>query len=843
MEDFLRWLASWKGVEPEPGTELQFEFAAFPTGGFGMLVLIGCLLTVICIGWMYRRDGKNLTTPQRVILASLRVLAVIVAIAVLLEPNLVTVKREVRAGHTILLVDGSQSMTHVDAFRRDNVQKLAAGWRDVGVTDPVGVRRIDLVKALLGHDDGALVKKLGAKNVPQLYAFAGSIEDLPLVTPPAQPGEQPGQQGGPGANPPAGTALPGDGPLPELDLSKLEADGRFSNLGGSLRTALDRSRSSEIAAVVIVSDGRRNAGPQGAEVARLLNQRKIPHTFVLGIGDPSETQTVELSRFEAPEKVFQKDKFQMSSNISSQGYDPMSVTVRLIRADDKGTESVVATQQVEIGGDKTEVLVEWRDLTSDTAGRFLYRSVVDPPDGEPPAPERHSKVAMVEVLEERARVLLLAGASIFEYQMLRNLLIRDKTIDVTCWVQNADPKFPQDGNETVRIDTLPEARSELDPYDVVIMVDPNHESLTSTFCENLAAHVVEGGCGLWWVCGEKFTLESLRPDATTRALVDLLPVVPDIDFAQRKMVNFGIAFPRPWPYELAPDGADGVAAKVSRIDDDKSVRRIKWGRLPGFHFWFPVKRLKAAATSVVESTNPDPKFRRNGRGMSMFAMQNVGAGRVLWLGTDETYRWRSIFMDAYVKFWVNGIRYLFEGRIYAGNSRLRLTANADKLDLGDAILLTADAKDEALQPWISDSFEVLVEREGHGTENVALVPIESLPGSYELQFRPTHLGTYRVRPARKMGKNVELTFQVVAAQVEREGPMDRSELAAIAAATGGQLFDTPAELLKALDEIPSRSATDTFRTPHPLWDGMATVIFLIIVLSIEWILRKRFNLL
>ncbi len=832
MDDFLRWLAAWKGVTPEPGDELQFEFAAFPTGGLGMLVLLGMLLAVIAIGWMYRRDGKNLTGMQRATLAFFRILAVVVAILVLLEPNLVTVKRETRPGHTILLVDSSQSMTQVDAFRRAEVQELSNGWRQIGVDDPVGQRRIDLVKALLGHEDGAVVEKLGRKNVPQLYSFAGALENLPLLPPPPNPLDENGQP-----------IVPDEPPAPRLDLSKLAADGRFSNLGGSLRTALDRSRSSEIAAVVIVSDGRRNAGPQGAEVARLLNQRKIPHTFVLGIGDPSETQTVELSRFEAPEKVFQKDKFQMSSNVSSQGYDPTTVTVRLLRTDEKGSESTVATQQVEIGGSQTEVTVEWRELTSDTAGRFLYRSVVEPPDGEPPAPERHSKVQMVEVLDERARVLLVAGASIFEYQMLRNLLVRDKTIDVTCWVQNADPKFPQDGNDGVRIDKLPEARSEFDPYDVVVMIDPNPETLTSTFCDNLAAHVVEGGCGLWWVCGEKFTLAALVPEAKTSPLADLLPVIPDIDFAQRKMVNFGIAFPRPWPYELAADGADGVAAKVSRIEDDKSKRRIVWSRLPGFHFWFPVKRLKAAATSVVESTNPDPKFRRDGHGMTMFAMQNVGAGRVFWLGTDETYRWRSIFMDAYVKFWINGIRYLFEGRIFAGNSRLRLTANAEKVDLGEAVLVTADVKDEALQPWLADAFEILVEREGGETENVQLVPIESVPGSYELQFRPTQLGTYRVRPARKMGKNVELTFQVVAAQIERDGPMDRSELAAIAAATGGRLLNTPGELLTALDEIPSRSATDTFRTPHPLWDGWATIMFLIIVLAIEWTLRKRFNLL
>lgn len=833
MEQILRWLAAWRGIELEPGSELQFEFSNFPSGGLGMLVLMGCALAIIAIGFIYRRDGHNLTTSQRIVLGTLRGLAVLAAIALLLEPNLVTVKRETRPGHTILLVDSSQSMTHLDAWRRDNVQAMAAGWRELGIADPAGTPRIELLKALLAHQDGAIVKALAAKNQAQLYSFAGSLEQLPLIPPP------PPKLGADGKPLPVDPNAPA--PPQRLDLAQLKADGRFSNLGGALRTALDRSRTAEIAAVVIVSDGRRNAGPQGAEIARLLNQRKIPHTFVLGVGDPSETQTVAMSRFEAPEKVFQKDPFEMKTNLTSQGYDSLQVTVRLVRIDDKGQEQVVRTQQAQIGGEKPETLVEWKELTADAPGRFLYRAEIQPPDGEPISPERHSKTVAVEVLTERARVLLIAGGASHEYQILRNLLVRDKTIDVTCWLQSADPKFPQDGDEDVRIEKLPEERQQFDPYDVVVLIDPNHEKLTANFCQLLHQHIVEGGCGLWWVCGEKYSLESMRPTAVTAPIAELLPIVPDMEYAERKIIGFGVAFPRPWQYALSAEGEDGIAAKVTRIVDGKDERRILWSRLPGYHFWFPVQRLKPVAVSIAEHTNPE--FKREGRGMPMIAMQNVGAGRVLYTGTDETYRWRSIYEEAYNRFWVNGIRHLFEGRIHAGNSRLRLMASADKIDLGEAVELTAEVKDELLQPFVADNFEVVVEREGQAGENLQMGPVEGQPGSYQLQYRPTQLGAFRVRPVAKVGKSVEVAFQVTAAQIERQGPMDRAELAAIAAAVGGELFDTPIKLLAALDRIPSRSATDTFRTPHAVWDGWATVAFLLVVLSLEWLLRKRFNLL
>jgi hypothetical protein len=832
MEQFLRWLATQCGVQVEPGAELQFEFSNFPTGGFGMLVLMGCALSLLVVGFLYRRDGKNLSGTQRVILGSLRGLAILAAIALLLEPNLITVKRETRPGHTILLVDTSQSMTHLDAWRREQVQPLATGWREMGVVDLAATSRIDLVRALLGHQDQALVQRLAARNQVQLYAFAGSIEQLPLQAPPST--EQP-----------AAAAPKADGaaiaPPPRLDLALLKADGRFTNLGASLRAALDRSRTAEIAGVVILTDGRRNAGAQGAEIARLLNQRKIPHTFVLGIGDPSATQSVTLTRLDAPEKVFQKDPFEMKSHLATQGYDEQSVTVRLLRSDDQGQEQLVRSQQVTLGGELNEVTVDWKELTAEQPGKYRYRAEVQPPDGEPVQAEQHSKSVAVEVLGERTRVLLLAGGPNREFQILRNLLIRDKTIDATCWLQSADPKFPQDGNEGVTIDKLPETREEFDPYDVVLFLDANPERLTDNFCQNLRQHIIEGGCGFWWVCGEQYSLDAMRSTSRTAKLAELLPIVPDIDYAERKVVGFGNAFVRPWRYQLSPEGEDGIAAKITRILDGKDERRILWSRLPGFHFWFPVQRLKPVAVCAVEHT--DPELKREGRGMPVIALQNVGAGRVLFSGSDETYRWRSSYEEAYNRFWVNGIRHLFEGRLHAGNSRLRLLVNNDKIDLGEAIEFTADVKDEALQPLLTDGYEIALERSGEPSENLTLVAVEGIPGRFQLQYRPTQLGNYRIRPLQKIGKPIEINFQVIAAQIERQGPMDRAELAAITAATGGELLDTPAQLLAALERIPSRTAIDTFRTPHAIWDGWLTIAFILVVLSLEWLLRKRFNLL
>ncbi|MBM3960397.1 MAG: VWA domain-containing protein, partial [Planctomycetes bacterium] len=474
MDDLLQLLARWRGIPVADGQELRFEFARFPTGGLGLLVLLGLALAVGFVVTVYRRDAHSRPRAVQLLLAGLRALAVAVVAAILLEPSLVAIQRQTRPGHVLLLVDSSQSMAQKDGWRKPQAQAAADGWRGLGVADLRAASRLDLVRALLGHGDGELVRTLAARNDVQLYAFAGALDQLPLLPAAATPTPP---------TPPTATATNGApaptaaSPAPRVDLARLAADGRASNLGGALRTALDKSRNAEIAAVVFVTDGRRNAGPQAAEVARLLGQRKIPHVFALGVGDPSATQSVQLARFEAPAKVFQRDPFEAKATVFAQGYDAAVATLRLLRVDDKGQEQVVRTQQVALAGDG-ETAVEWKDLVADAPGRFTYRAEVAPPDGEPLVPERHARTAPVEVLGERLRLLLVAGGASHEFQILRNLLLRDKTIDVACWLQSADPKFPQDGDDGARIERLPEERAEFDPYDVVVLLDPDASKLT-----------------------------------------------------------------------------------------------------------------------------------------------------------------------------------------------------------------------------------------------------------------------------------------------------------------------------------------------------------------------------
>lgn len=818
MESLLRWLAERIDLDVEPGTELRVELSSFPEGGAGFLVLLALLAVVAIVVVAYKRDAHRVPRGRRIVLATLRTLAVLAAFMLLLEPNLVAVKRDVRAGATVVLVDVSQSMAQKDPYRR--VPDLAAAWRKAGVGDPEGTERINLVKHLLSDEDHALLRELAKHNDVHVYGFHAGLDPVTSLEYVGSTGAAP--------NPDAPVAT---GP----DTSTLAATGRFSNLGFAVRSALERHRDASLAGLVLLSDGRRNLGAQGPEIARLLEQRKVGRTLVLPIGDPSSTQTLRITRIDAPEKVFQKDPFTVRANIESTGYDDITVSVRLARERDGSGKEIVQSQQVRLGDTAREVLAEFRELRSAEPGIFTYSVEIDPPEFEAPSPERHIQRTQIEVLGEQTRVMLVAGGPSHEYRFLRTQLIRDQTVDLSCWLLSADPDFPQDGNTV--LERLPDDREKLDAFDVFLFLDPDSSKLSPEFCELVAKQVEENGAGLWWVCGEIYTLDALRPDANMRALSEILPIVPDVESADHRF-GLGRARTEALRYELTPAGA---RHKVARLVDRQDVSEQLWNVLPGFYVGFPVDRAKAGAVVLAEFVNPREPQR--GR-IPLLATQFYGAGRTMWLGTDDIYRWRAVHEQAYNRFWVKGIRHLFEGRLSAGNNRLSIDLDELKVELGAPQRIVVTARDEAFEPLVRNSFDVVLEAEGSATaENLVLTPIEGAPGQYEARFWPATTGFYRVRPAQQLGRDVQVTFQVVPAQIEREGPADLSVLGAIAAVPGGLLCSNPEQLTAAARQIESMSVIDTFSSSHAVWDSWVTVAIILSLLAAEWVLRKRSNLL
>jgi len=842
MQEFLKWLAGMGNDPLPPGESLRFEFLAVPEGGLGFALLVALLAAVVGIFLIYRRDAHRLRPGFRLVLATLRLLALITVVTILLEPSLVRVRRVVRPGEIILLTDISQSMGHKDSYRRS--EAWADAWHKLGIEDPSTLPRLDLAKAVLKQK--GLIPTLAKKNRLRAYVFGSSIRPAPERGSDGDSG-QPGTGKKTGSNSAGANKADPNAPLvdlpppPDLDFAKILATEGSTNLTASIRQAIEASRKANIPAVILVTDGRKNAGGSLEEVGAYLKRRGVNNVFVLPIGDPAESWKMEVRDIQAAERVFKGDPVKVSAVIQSQGFGDTTVPVVLKEILPGGKDvRQLAQVNVEVGGDTPTAIAKFPPVEFDREGGRVLQVEIQPPD-TPFDEQRHVKRHKIDVLGEKLRVLLVAGGPSHEFRILRNQLIRDKLVDVACWMQSADPDFPQEGNTSLK--DWPKTAQDIDKFDVVIMIDPSAGGKLMVapppppeFVTNLSKAIRQRGVGLWWVMGEKFSLGAISPGSALQQLVDLLPVVIDVPTAE-KMLGIGVAQTTEWRYALTPEGQ---RHRVCRLFPDPVVNATLWSKLPGYRFAMPVLRVKPAAQVLIRHASPE-RMTADGKPWPILALQFLGAGRVLYTGTDELHRWFGIGEKWYETFWNKGLRWLYEGKLAGGTSRFRLGVSAEQITLGEDVEVYLRALDERFEPLSAETVTVRVNGPSGSSNTIVLDAVERFPGRFKGRFRPSLLGSWQLSVDTE-GKSVPVVVEVGRAELESEGPMDLAGLQRFAEVTGGEVL-YPNQLVERAAAIPSRSQTEVFLIPRPLWDSWFTLALFLFFVTLEWVLRKRANLL
>jgi hypothetical protein len=138
---------------------------------------------------------------------------------------------------------------------------------------------------------------------------------------------------------------------------------------------------------------------------------------------------------------------------------------------------------------------------------------------------------------------------------------------------------------------------------------------------------------------------------------------------------------------------------------------------------------------------------------------------------------------------------------------------------------------------------VQVDRRGVPPRKISLNLVPGTRNVFEGTMPQAPVGDYEVRllpPPILQGPIPTATFRVEAPAGEFETvQMNESELIRVAAATGGKFY-TPLTADTLLQDLPkpSKVPLDT-DPPIPLWNTWPLLTLFLALLSLEWILRKR----
>ncbi|MGD9854327.1 MAG: hypothetical protein AB7U20_05185 [Planctomycetaceae bacterium] len=837
----------------------RFTFNAFGDSGWPVMLVLVAGAAAVCIVLLYRYERRLVPRRLGLTLLSLRLAVVGTVFLTLLEPVLTWTIDRTRTGRVLIAVDVSDSMATADkqADKSERLRWLRAlkligndainprldrwqeafdnnrepEWVDPEETaDPVeraelarvrrqqldelmhGIEELtrrEIARRLIDSGPDALRKRVEKLAVTELQVFAGQA-----VTADAE------------------------------SLTRLVSHPDESLRPGvsDLYTGITPAASSAeapLTGVVLFTDGRDNAALDAEQLLTRVRGLPVPVYPVL-MGSQQRPRDLAVGELEYPEMVYQNDAALLKAQVRTPGFAGGELTVTLQpvdRPDQAQSRTINAADRsvdVEFPLDATEL------------GRRRYVLRIEPQPGETRA-DNNEKAFVVNVVDDKSYVLVLDGAARWEFRFLDNALTRDPRVKVDRVVFQQpslgvlpETFFPQTLNLPENAETA--AESPFADYDAIVIGDVPPAYLPERVWALLDRFVRDQGGTLVLTAGK----DHFPRAYTSQTVRRLLPVEQPRVLEDSGPQQSGPPLTRGFHLLLTPEG---FRQEFLQFAADAPTNIGIWNALPG-HAWGLPGRAKPEATVFAALRD---EAGRGGldfeRGNALIAHQHTGAGQVLWIGIDSTWRWRHRVGDQYHhRFWGQIARWAAKFKASAGNEHCRFGPERTEIAAGEDVLLRAIWNQRFLNafPNLKAKAVLTAADAGDGAEPVATVklePVDSWPLVHEGKVSALKTGEYRVE---LQVEDADLGDEPVSAELIVSAPgtselaelsADRNLLEQIAEATGGRLF-----LPDEVDKIPELFAGVTehgsSREEIALWDHWLMLALCFGLLTTEWVLRK-----
>ncbi len=789
-----RWIERLLGVTPADsgeGTKWGYDTTWAWPPWFTLLLIAACVAVVLMFYWRERRD---LGTRFALLLAGMRTLAVFLVLFMLAE--FVLTRQRTGLPYVVVMVDDSASMTiqdrYTDESLRSELQRKvrAAGYKELS--------RFNIARSILLQDDAHWLRSLSEDYKLSVYLVSAAARQ---------------QSGDPEA-------------LAE-QLPTLEATGETTRLGDGLRDVLNDHRGTPPAAVILLTDGISTEGESLNEAAAYAQRKNVP-LFCIGLGTTQPVQNIQLADLLVDDVVFVDDVVYFEFKVTATGFAGRTVEAQLREKDQR---TVLAKLPITLGQDGQPQTVRLPYRPS-TVGEFEYVVEVPALDEEENKHDNSLSKA-VSVRKEKIRVLMVQAYPSYEFRFLKTMLERDRTVELHTVLQQADLEYAETDRTALRV--FPVRRDELYAYDVVLFGDVNPAFLSTGAMENLSDFVQEKGGGLFFFSGPRFTPLAYRGTP----LENLFPIdlsaatAPAAD--QPLTEGFGI--------ELTEQG---MASPHMQLGDSPRETLQMWRNLPPMYWLLEAHHLKPAARVLAEHP---AKIGSNGRKLPVICLQYIGAGKVIFHTTDDTWRWRYRVGDVlFARYWVQSIRFLSRAKLLGRDRAAEITVDHTNLEYvrGEPVRIRVRFFDERQAPSADDGVVVVVEHEGRNPQRITLQRASTSRGVFEGVLTGAAEGKFRAWIATPVleGTSDAVEFRVIAPPGEfQQRELNAAGLEQASGATGGRYYEAAAADRLLRDLPRGRQVPIEPLAPVVLWNQVPVILLLLGLLVGEWILRKRKGLL
>lgn len=777
--------------------------AALSLHGIGLGWLLVLTILLIATAWFtYARAAEQLPRWRRSALALLRVLFLLLILTLLARPVLSLTHERLTRSTVLLLIDSSASMSAIVDHRWDaNDLKraaLAKGLLDPakGLDQPLPAEllgaeklsRIELVQAALRNARIDLLNSFARRSDVAVYRFDRSAEAVET----------------------------GDSEQ-NAWIEQLPASGDQTALGDAIRQAISRKRGQNLAGIVLITDGAANSGLSPLDASRLARQDAAP-LFIWGVGITSPRDIAVGSEILTQDIAFVRDKLPVTVRVRSIGLAGQSAKLRVTL----GEES--AEKDVRFAGDGEQLVSV--ELTPEKPGQFDLRAEIQPLNEEV-VKENNAASRTVRVIDGRIKVLLVEQFPRWEFKYIQQALLRDRRIELRCWLVEGDESIALT-QDSPYINAFPKTKEDLFKHDLVILGDLDPSVLPEAQQKYLGEFVAKFGGAVAVIAGRRN-----GPQAWRRTPIEkMLPVELEMTSFNDPPAN------RPIALELT---AAGKSSDMLRLAGDELENVRAWAQLPPIYWVARVMRSKPAAEVLL--VDPDPSRGSRYGKMPAMAIGQYGMGQVLYVGTDNFWRWRkNDGEETHARLWGQIVQRLTLPRLLGESRRTQLSCDRREYAVGAPIAIYARLYTESFEPMTpSQVAGMFASTSGqHPSRVVQMRSVPDQPGMYRGVVAASTPGEFMF--SADHDPQTKLSISVARPQQELTEPaMNESLLRQMASLSGGE-FLREEDLASLPERIHPRDQRTRTTATIELAYTWPFLLLMLAVVTAEWILRKRSQL-
>ena len=696
------------------------------------------ILLVLYAGWAYRRTLPPLSLSRRAALAGLRIAGFFLLTVFALDPSIVARSESSRSPVVPVLVDVSGSMSIEDSgtgLRIDAAVRAA-----VRIAGTLGETRLDILPFAAG-----------------LYATAVSPDSIP------------------------------------------PADGEGTDIYGAIAGAERRYAGDNLAAVVLISDGRITRGMSGRYVPG-----RVP-VFAVAIGDTVEGADLSVDRVEYERTVYTGTRESVRAVIRYSSVDGRTVVVELV-------EGGKILDRFRTGPLRGSGLVEadLRYVPSKEGTRSMEVRVA-PLDGEV-TEGNNREMFRINALKDRIDILFFDGSPDWNMTFMRRLCEGSKRLHLDAVVPAPGGGYRMPGGGRWE---FPGDVDGLSRYDLVIM-GGGGTFPSAGEAETLAEYIATGGAVLF-IASEKSPVLSIGALTLLRRVLPVMAAGSPRIVAGDFLVTPGPAGDAPWLPEMGGSGSETLPPLSGAVE----------GLSP---------TAGAEVPLVLTGNGPERPFlvvEQKGRGISAVLL-----GFPVW-------RWRLAGeegADAYDGLFGGLIQYLAEGR---KAPVLDVQTDRTAYRVGETPRVTVFPSTGRAGEGIRGEI-VAAGSDGVPVETFIPAPDPDMPGVFGAVLGNLPPGDYTVRVKSGPGDGAtaegSTTFEVEHLSVEMlRTSSDAALLEKIATASGGKVVrpEDAEELAGMIDlEYDTVVSTSVRKIRGKVWFFAVIVL----VFAAEWLFRKLLGL-